>query len=184
MLQCCTVSQTINYLRTRVCAHKFIHIHMPHTLLEPQSLIHCCHGNPIKGGQSGNNSGEISLSLFYLSLTCPFTHVHTPSFSFTASHFYLSPTITLSLPHPLSFSPLLLASPLAHLSARLSPLLCCLFIFSPPASHFSGECKYVILPLQPSWCLYLIFGWSSSALSFILSLSLSLSHTSNLRETE
>lgn len=58
------------------------HIHIPHTLLVPHSLIHCCHGNPIKGGQSGNNSGEIILSPFYLSLSLSFFHTHASTFPF------------------------------------------------------------------------------------------------------
>jgi len=74
------------------------HIHIPQTLLESDSLIHCCHGNPIKGGHSGCKCGEISLSLFYLfSLFLSHTHTHTFLFShFLPSHFYLSPSITFS----------------------------------------------------------------------------------------
>ena len=91
-------SQTINHLRSgaRACTNFYAHIHTPHTLLEPDSLIHCCHGNPIKGGHSGCNSGEISLLYLSISLSFTHTHTHTPSFSFTASHFYLSPSITFS----------------------------------------------------------------------------------------
>lgn len=128
------------------------HIHIPHTLLVPHSLIHCCHGNPIKGGQSGNNSGEIILSPFYLSLSLSLvlshTCIHLPFLSLPAISI-LSPSITFSfLTH--CPSPPLLASPLAHLSARLSPLLCYLFIFSPPGSYIPGECKYVISLLKGS----------------------------------
>lgn len=97
------------------------HIHIPHTLLVPHSLIHCCHGNPIKGGQSGNNSGEIILSPFYLSLSLSrsFTHMHPPSLSFTASHFYFVSLHYFFLPHPLSFS----SSPCITLGTPLCPSL-------------------------------------------------------------
>ena len=150
-------SQTINHLRSgaRACTNFYAHIHTPHTLLEPDSLIHCCHGNPIKGGHSGCNSGEISL--LYLSISLSFTHTHTHTHTFL--FFHCQPFLFVSLHYFLFLahcpSPSLLASPLLHLSARLSPLLCYVFIFSPPASHFSGECKYVISLLKPSSCLYL-----------------------------
>ena len=112
-------SQTINHLRSgaRACTNFYAHIHTPHTLLEPDSLIHCCHGNPIKGGHSGCNSGEISL--LYLSISLSFTHTHThlPFLSLPAISICLPPL--LSLPRPLSFS----VSPCITLAAPLCPSL-------------------------------------------------------------
>jgi len=130
------------------------HIHIPHTLLKPQSLIYCCHGNPIKGGQSSNNSGKISLPLFYLTLACSFTHILTCSFSSPASHFYLSPSITFSS-SPSVFLLLFLHHP-GHISLSVS--LHYHVAFQPP---FSGKCKYVSLPLKHLQCLCVIFAWSS-----------------------
>lgn len=138
------VSQTINHLRNRARAHKFahIHIHIPHTLLEPDSLIHRCHGNPIKGGHSGCNSGEISLSFFYLSLSLclSHTHKHLPFLSLPVISICLSPLLSL---------PYLFLLSLHHpwcTSLPVSLQYCYLFIFSPStsqvnvnmSSHFSN----------------------------------------------
>lgn len=121
---------------------------------------------------------------FSLSLSVFHTHTHTFLF------FHCQPFLFVSL-HYFFFlthcpSPPLLASPLAHLSARLSPLPCYLFIFSPPASRFQAECKYVISLLKSSSCLCLTFVWRLPIHSEDISVGprLSLSLSAILRDTE
>lgn len=81
-------------------------------------------------------------------------HTHNPSFSSTASHFYLSLTITFSF-SPIVLLPLCLHHPW-HTSLPLSLHYSAIFcILSHPASHFPAKCKYVASPLKPSSCLYL-----------------------------
>ena len=111
---------------------------------------------------------EISLSL---SSTSHFlTHTHTLALLF----FHCQPFLFVSLHYFLFLahcpSPPLLASPLAPLSTRLSPLLRYLFILSPPASHLSGECKYVISLIV---FISLTFVWSPPTHSEDLSGSVS-----------
>lgn len=183
---CLTDNQSLEEQSTRTQIHT--HIHIPHTLLETDSLIHCCHGNPIKGGHSGCNSGEISLSLFCPSL--PFFHTHTPFFSFTASHFYLSPSITfcsspivlllLSLHHPWCTS---LPVSLHYCATFSSPHL------PPPtsqanvnmSSHFTNPHHVYV----SDFCLVSIYRFKGPlSLSLYVSLPPSFFLPSILRDTE
>lgn len=138
------VSDTINHLGNSASTHDFIHTlpHTTHTLLELDSLIHCCHGNPIKGGHSDCNSGEICLSLFYLSLCLSFTHTylffHCQGLPFVSSITFLlsfssSPCITLGTPLHLSLSNTMLP-------------------FHLLISRVPDECEYVVSLIKPSLC--------------------------------
>lgn len=115
------------------CTQNNTHTHIPHTLLESDSLIQCCHGNPIKGDtQAATPVKSACLSApRSLSFRHTFLFFHCQPFLFVSLHY------SLFLAH--CTSPGLLASPLAQLSALLSLLLCHLFIF---------------LTLKASSCLY------------------------------
>lgn len=133
-----TDNQSLEEQSTRTQIYPHTYTHIPHTLLEPDSLIHCCHGNPIKGGHSGCNSGEISLSLSSAPLSHSLFLLHTHTHTLTFLFFHCQPFLFVSLHYFLFLShctPALLVSPLAQLPVRLSPLLRYLFIISPPTSQ-------------------------------------------------
>lgn len=123
---------------------KPIHNHIPHTV--GAWLSYCCHGNPIKGGHSGYNSGEISSSPCYL------LHTHTHSFLSLAAISICLPPL-LSSAHPLSFS----SSPCITLGIphRPSPTITAQSFHHFITSHFQVKCKYVSSHFKPLWCLCL-----------------------------
>jgi len=105
------VSQTINHLRNRARAHTSTY----HTLCWSLTLLYTVvMATPLRE-DTGCNSGEISPTLFYLSLFL--SHTHLPFLSLPAISICLPPL--LSLPRPLSFS----SYPCITLGAPLCPPL-------------------------------------------------------------
>lgn len=123
-----TIRHKLDFGSARVCASccilsrkqsvtwgaEHVHSHTPHTRLESDSLVRCCHGNPIKGDTQATlvKSARLSAPLRLVPSD-------TPSSSSAASRLCSSPSVAL------------LASPLAQLSALLSSLPSYLFILSP-----------------------------------------------------
>lgn len=136
------VSQTINHLRNRACAHKSTHTSIYRTLCWSLTLLYTVvMATPLREDtQAATLVKSARLSFTSLSVF----HTHTPSFSFNASHFCLSNSTAFPSSDFVLFLLSLHHSWCTSLPACLQ--YCYLFIFSPPmsqvnvnmSSHFSN----------------------------------------------